>query len=128
MIVRGCERFDALLRQRFTGAMSTHMTIATAGGSIPTSFIDVLQAVPSLLYACVNDANTHSSLATLRLVCKPAGRAVVQAISKYSLKLSGYCSEGAHLSDVAKLLCHSRLQHLAVEITIPQGTQHCWID
>lgn len=126
-IVRGCERFDAsnaTPRPRLTPETSTHTSIAIAGGGTSTTFIDVLQAVPLLLYACVNDSNTHSSLATLRLVCKPAGRAVVQAISKYSLKLSGYCSETEHLSDVAKLLCNARLRHLALEITIPQGMEY----
>lgn len=126
-IVRGCERFDASNappRPRLTTVTSTHTGIATAGGGTSTSFTDVLQAVPQLLFACVDGSNTHSSLASLRLVCKPAERAVVQAISKYSLKLSGYCSENEHLADVSKLLCHARLRHLALEITIPQGMQY----
>lgn len=132
-------RFNTSLRS-LSGEIARHIQLSIemapnvpATSNSNTTFVEVLQSVPLLLQACVVDhpstrgrePHNHSGLATLRLVCKPAIVAVVQAISKYRLRLSSQPSNDEPPSDVAKLLCHSRLHQLAVDIVIPQGAEWC---
>lgn len=80
-------------------------------------FLDALQQVPQLLETCVDSCG----LKTLRQVCKPAGSTAIQAVQGYWMKVSSQSSETEPLRKVAKLLEHSRLHHLSVEILVEAG-------
>lgn len=80
------------------------------------SFQDTLHEVPQLLRACVEGCGTVKSI---RALCKLASTLAMHHVRKYCVKLSLDPSESEPLVEVAKFLSQTQLQHLSVEISIP---------
>lgn len=96
--------------------------VTTAQPPPMTTFQDAIQSVPYLLHSCVASlcSNTkHSGVARMRLVCKASSKAALQMLHSYHLTLSHKKSRVEPLLAVAKLLQHTQLQVLLVDIIVP---------
>lgn len=92
-----------------------------------TTFVEVLQAVPDLIFLCTQTINEHAGagrfpgVRLLRLVSKQCSSVVMHAALSCQVSIS-YDPEGIlHLSEYAKFLNGLQLVRMCVNVVAPLG-------
>lgn len=85
-----------------------------------TCFQEVFDKVPQLWHHCA--VHAANGVKGMRLVCKALSTAYIKEIRSYCVKLLPQSSITEPLVDVAKLLKHSQLTRLCVEVYLPTGS------
>lgn len=85
-----------------------------------TCFQKAFDKVPQLWHHCAMHA--VNGVKGMRLVCKALSTACIKEVRSYCVKLLAQPSLTEPLVDVAKLLKHSQLTRLCVEVSLPTGS------
>lgn len=89
--------------------------------SSDTDLITLMQCVPPLLHACVNNScvayeGARTDFKAFRLVSKEARRLALTAITTCTLSLTGQASDTS--MDIVGLLCEAKLETLHVNLLL----------